>query len=148
MDFGLLGTNPSETVSVRRRVSLCLSAPIMKFSEVIYQTRGRGLLIGAVWSPWVTGLTSSYHVFAKIKMAEQVKDFGTCLNEVISHLSGAGLSFTLKTEQERAMRQQDSARVWFFSCLLWCAECEVIKAIKGKEVQNTPVLLLFLHCKA
>ena len=37
-------------------------------------------------------------------MAEHVEDFETCLNEVISELSEAGLSFTLKTEQERAMR--------------------------------------------
>ena len=73
-----------------------------------------GLLIGAVWSPRVTGLTSSYQIFAKIKMAEDVEDFETCLNEVISELSEAGLSFTLKTQQETAVHhlcQQDSARV-------------------------------------
>ena len=40
-----------------------------------------------------------------------MEDFETCLNEVISELSEAGLSFTLQTEQESAMRQQDSARV-------------------------------------
>ena len=37
-------------------------------------------------------------------MAKHVDDFEMCLNEVISELSEAGLSFTLKTEQEKAMR--------------------------------------------
>ena len=74
-----------------------------------------GLPIGAVWSLRVTGLTSSYQIFAKIKMAEHVEDFETCLNEVISELSEAGLSFTLKTEQERAMQRFNGRianRIW------------------------------------
>lgn len=33
-----------------------------------------------------------------------VVDFESCLSEVLSELSAAGLAFTLKTEQERALR--------------------------------------------
>lgn len=42
--------------------------------------------------------------FLRDKMAEDVEGFESCLSEVLLKLSESGLSFTLKREQELAMR--------------------------------------------